>query len=270
MRLIFWLFLLLNLSFFYWQYSQPQETEPPLIQSNVLPAGVERLVLLRERGLGMPKNTKPSDELTVIEPSVPAAENKRHALTALHQSAAKVSSVPVAEVKAETATEKVIAKPVAVVMSCFSVGPFTNEAAAGQMYKALLPLDIVVEQRLRKKRVIKNYWVYLPPQKNYKLARRKVQALQKMGLEDMYIMGDGAMKNAISLGLFKRKSTATERFNEVHKIDASTVMKTQYRVVTKKWLDLKLDSTQTDKLARIVSLAKDLPGGKLEQQNSCK
>lgn len=282
MRLVFWLFLLLNLSFFYWQYSQPQKPAPQLVQLESLPAGVERLVLLRERGLGAQMPARVTDGLTTLQPisssSAPAGGTPEHENSQRDVRENKTlggkDQAALAELKPESepspAAEEISKAPPPVVMACFTLGPFKNEAAAGQMYKALLPLDIMVEQRLSERRIPKNYWVYLPPQKNYAEARRKVESLLKKGLDDMFIMGDGEMKNAISLGLFKRKSTATARFNQVHRMNSSTVMKTQYRVITEKWLDIKLDSTQTEKLANIEKLVDALPGVGFEQQNSCK
>jgi len=155
-------------------------------------------------------------------------------------------------------------------MTCFTLGPFKNESDAGQMYKALRKLEVAVEQRLVERRIPRGYWVYLPPLKSYSAARRKVQELEAMGLDDMYIMGKGEMKNAISLGLFKRKSTATERFNQVRRLDPSTVMRPQHKTVKEKWLDLAVDSQDTDKVADITELAERYAGVGLTQLKACK
>ncbi len=264
MRLVFWFFLLLNLAFFYWQYSQPQKAEPPLLQTEALPSGVERLVLLRERGLGTASQTQavPNIPQPVIaqpspEPSTPTgAQVSQEVAPAL---------IPL---KAEVLPEP--EPPPPIVMACFTLGPFKDEADAGGMYKALLALDIRAEQRLSERRVLKGYWVFLPPLKSYADARRKVQALQEKGLDDMYIMGKGEVANAISLGLFSRKSTATERFNQVRRMDPATMMQPRYRDVKEKWLDLTVDSAQTEKIAGITALADRQPGVELIQRKACK
>ncbi len=257
MRLVFWLFLLLNLAFFYWQYSQPRQAEPPLLQSETLPAGVERLVLLRERGLGSPSQV----------PSVPVA-------TPSPPAAARVEMPPPVQANSRpeggAETEPQFEPPSPIVMSCFTLGPFKDESDAGRMYKALRALDITPEQRLSERRELKGYWVYLPPLKSYADAQRKVQALQEKGLDDMYVMGKGKMKNAISLGIFSRKSTATKRFNQVRRLDAATMMKPRYRVTKEKWLDLSVDSAQTETIASIAALADSQPGIELVQREACK
>ncbi len=266
MRLVFWFFLLLNLTFFYWQYSQPQKAEPPLLQTEALPSGVERLVLLRERGLGMAKQTQAS-----VVPNIPQPAMAQSAPEPPAPTGEKVSqevAPALIPLKAEVLPEP--EPPPPIVMACFTLGPFKDEADAGRMYKALLALDVRAEQRLSERRVLKGYWVYLPPLKSYADARRKVQVLQEKGLDDMYIMGKGEVANAISLGLFSRKSTATERFNQVRRIDPATMMKPRHRVIKEKWLELTVDSAQTEKIASIAALADRQPGVELVQQKACK
>ncbi len=260
MRLVFWFFLLLNLAFFYWQYSQPQKPESPLLQAEVLPSGVERLVLLRERGLGMasqaqavPKPLQPAVAQPAPEepPMPPVAYADQTAVPALAPFKADEPKPPI-------------------VMACFTLGPLQDEAAAGRMYKALLALGIRAEQRLSERRVLKGYWVFLPPFKSYANARSKVQVLKEKGLDDMYVMGKGEVKNAISLGLFSRKSTATGRLNQVRRIDSAAMMEPRYRVVKDRWLDLTVDSAQTEKIAGIAALTDQQSGVELVQRKACK
>lgn len=248
MRLVFWFFLLLNLAFFYWQYSQPQKPESPLLQAEVLPSGVERLVLLRERGLGMVSQAQPAPE---EPPMPPVAYADQTAVPALAPFKADEPKPPI-------------------VMACFTLGPLQDEAAAGGMYKALLALGIRAEQRLSERRVLKGYWVFLPPFKSYANARSKVQVLKEKGLDDMYVMGKGEVKNAISLGLFSRKSTATGRLNQVRRIDSAAMMEPRYRVVKDRWLDLTVDSAQTEKIAGIAALTDQQSGVELVQRKACK
>lgn len=274
MRLVFWLFLVLNLAFFYWQYSQPQKAEPALTQTESLPAGVERLVLLRERGLDAPSRLL-SSAVADVEPEPSAA--------VVAQSGKDAASVP-APLKKEVKKEAQPAPaskpepglvpepepPAPPVMACFVLGPFKDESDAGLMYKALLGLGVTPEQRLTERREVKGYWVYLPPLKSYADAQRKVQALKDKGLDDMYIMGKGEMKNAISLGIFSRKSTATERFNQVRRLEPATMMKPRYRRIKEKWLDLRVDSAQTEMIADIAALAARHAGIELVQRKACK
>ncbi len=252
MRLVFWFFLLLNLAFFYWQYSQPQKPEPPLLQTGALPSGVEPLVLLRERGLGTAGRVPQSAPAqTALKPLAPAGQAAAPALAPLEE---KALPEP----------------PPAIVLACFTLGPLKDEAEAGRMYKALLALGVKAEQRLSERQELKGYWVFLPPFKSYADARRKVLALQEKGLDDMYIMGKGEVQNAISLGLFTRKSTATARLNQVRRMDSATMMKPRYRAVKEKWLDLSVDSAQTEKIADIAALADRQPGVELVQRKTCK
>jgi len=289
MRLVFWLFLLLNLAFFYWHYSQSQTVEPPLLQTEALPAGVERLVLLRERGLGTQNPAQSSSSPTPpplatttetetgfsVEPR--ATEEATPApgpVTVVEQAQPNAAPEPATGMKpapeAMPETETPVEPPPPIVLTCFTLGPFKDESDAGRMYKALRALDITPQQRLSERREAKGYWVYLPPRKSYADARRKVQALKEKGLDDMYVMGKGKMKNAISLGIFSRKSTATDRFNEVRRLDPATMMKPRYRSIKEKWLDISIDSAHTETLARIAALADSQQGIELVQRKVCK
>ncbi len=278
MRLVFWLFLLLNAVFFYWQFTQPEESAPLRVQSASKPAGVANLVLLRERGLGplVEEPLSTTREVTranveLVPPKVVLQPSAKTVTSARPENMAEVIASPAEENVKPAPTTKPESNPAPkIILACFMLGPFKDEASAGKMYKALLPLGISIEQRLTKRRIPKNYWVFLPPQKSYADARRKFKKLEAEGLDDMFIMGAGDMKNALSLGLFKRKSMAISRFNEVRVLDSSTVMKPQFRVITEKWLALTVDSAATETVARLAQLADEQPGIEFQQQKSCK
>ncbi|HHH49291.1 MAG TPA: hypothetical protein ENK51_10455 [Gammaproteobacteria bacterium] len=276
MRLVFWLFLLLNLAFFYWQYSQPQPVDAPLLQTEAVPAGVDRLVLLRERGLASPSQSEPaagppaavsSSVVTEPEPEAALAQKRQDAMPVPGPLGTEGRSQPEPEPAPPPAPAEPPPPPV---MACFTLGPLKDESEAGRLYKALRALDIMPEQRLSERRAVRGYWVYLPPLKSYADARDKVQALQKKGLDDMYVMGKGEMKNAISLGLFTRKSTATERFNQVRRLEPATMMKPRYRRIKERWLDVRVDGAHSEMLARLAALAEDFPGVELVRRKACK
>lgn len=250
MRLVFWLILLANVAFFYWHVSRPPATEPPLIADEPLPPGAKPLQLLRERGLASgPLRSAPGPAASTAKTPIPVAPEPAPAAHA---------PMPAPEPPAPP-----------VVLACFTLGPFADEDSAKAVSETLQPMGVETTLDQRQHRSVNGYWVYLPPRPSYTAAKRKVAALRKQGLDDMYIMGKGELKNAISLGIFKRKSTATDRFNEVRRLAGEVVMTPRYRTRKEYWLGLRLDSANTDTVAAIVAVAEELPQVKLSQQTSC-
>lgn len=62
----------------------------------------------------------------------------------------------------------------------------------------------------------KGYWVYIPPLKNKAAANRKVSQLKALGIREYFVVQDaGAMRYAISLGVFKSQDAAQNHLSEL-------------------------------------------------------
>ena len=79
-------------------------------------------------------------------------------------------------------------------------------------------------------------------------------------------MGKGSRKNAISLGLYKSKETAEERFKQVQKLGLKAAFETQYRVSEQSWLDMSLAGDQTAAVAALTEIAEEQPATTLTQR----
>ena len=259
MRAIFLIFVLLNAVYFYTQSDlfKPQ-TGPVILKQQDLPKGVERLTLLRERGLGTssantPRKTaepekKPKTSPTAAKPT-PAPKNQTVKKQPVKKPAAvKVAKAKVAPKPTKPKPEK-SSKPV-----CFTLGPFRKSATANHADKAISALDVAVKQRRVEQRRLRGYWVYLPSFKTYEAARRQVNLLQKKGLKDLFIMGKGEHKNAVSLGLFKREGAADERYQLVKKMGLSVKKETQYRNRNLVWLDMMVPGDKTKTVASLTEV----------------
>lgn len=249
MKIIFLFFLLVNAVYFYTQSDWfNQETAPVILKQQNLPEGVERLSLLRERGLGA------SSEKTTRKATKPETVSKPPQKP---EKLAPVSKpVPQKVVKAEIEDSQ--KKPKAEKSSkpaCFTLGPFKKTTTANHADEAISILGIAVKQRQVSQRRPRGYWVYLPAFKTYDAARKQVNALQKKGLKDLFIMGKGQHKNAVSLGLFKREGAADERFQLVKKMGLSVKKETQFRVRTQVWLDMTVPGNKTSTVASLAEVA---------------
>ncbi len=231
-KILFLFFLLLNAVYFYTQFDNTAEqASSTILQQPPLPQGVDTLILLREHGLGggnaslsAPSSDKPSVKPMNILANSPGLQ---------HAS------------------------------SCFTLGPFSRAEIAKRSSRTLAALGVDVKYREISQRTPRGYWVYLPPSKSYRAAKRKVTELQKKGLKDLYVMGKGSHENAISLGLFTRESAANSRFQQVKKLGLTAVQETQHRANQQIWLDLTVPSGQTATLADITKMADSLQEVKL-------
>ena len=266
MRVIFFFFLLINAAYFYTQsdWFNPQK-DTVILKQQDLPKGVERLNLLRERGLGASPVTVAKQAVEpIIKPKI-SKKTTKPAPVSKKQSVKKPVVKKVVKAKAVPKPKK--PKPVKLAKpACFTLGPFKTSAAADQADKSISTLNVDVNQRQASQRRPRGYWVYLPAFKTYNAARRQVNLLQKKGLKDLFIMGKGQHKNAVSLGLFKREAAADERFQVVKKMGLSVKKETQFRVRKYVWLDMTVPGNKTKTVASLTEVADKYSGTNLSQR----
>jgi len=295
MKILFIFFLLVNVGYFYYQ-SEGQENKDlsTLHKQPALAKGVDPLILLRERGLGGTEKLTGDSSQSKTELSERRSKNDQHIapLETTKQAAARPvhAALPVqAERQAgsKQSPEDVTREPasskagltttvdktditditdIATEAACFTFGPFAKEKTASRASKAIRTLGLDVVQRIVSQRTPKGYWVYLPASKSYQAAKRKVKQLQKKGLKDLFIMGKGSRKNAISLGLFKRRTAAQARFKQIKKLGLKAVFETQYRVNKQTWMDMSVAGSETSTVAKLVGLAEKYPKPTLTQR----
>src|SRR5689334_11272936 len=92
--------------------------------------------------------------------------------------------------------------------ACLEWGFFgTGEVKAAMSALGQLQPGIAVSQR--EVQTVVGYWVYIPPLETRSEVDRKIAELRKLGVEEYYaVESQGAMRNAISLGIFKTEEAA--------------------------------------------------------------
>jgi cell division septation protein DedD len=182
-------------------------------------------------------------------------------------------SVPKVETRQETGVEQSLpekqppAKAVkSTELACFTLGPFSQASLASQTAEAISALGITVERRQELQRTPRGYWVYLPSLKSYAEARDKVKEMKGQGLSDLFIMGKGSHQNAISLGLFKSKQAAQDRYKQVQAMGIDAILEVQYREKKQGWLDMSVPGDQTTAIAALSEMAEETPGINLTQR----
>jgi hypothetical protein len=102
------------------------------------------------------------------------------------------------------------------------------------------------------------FWVYLENSSSWKDAKEKVVALEKHGIKDMFIVGRGTMKNAISLGLYKNEDSAQGRIKQLKKLGEKPKIQTQYKQVDQYWIDIDVEAGQDQVINTIEKIAQSL------------
>jgi cell division septation protein DedD len=263
MRVVFLFFLLLNAVYFYLHSDLFSDKKGPVIlKQQKLPEGANRLTLLRERGIGGAATLPP-----IRQNEAPGTINT-------DQQSSESASEPG---KQDTTTRSVVSEKIpppfepikSTAMACFTLGPFTTVSSASRAAKAISALGVIVKRRQILQREPRGYWVYLPSFKSYNAAKRQVRVLQKKGFKDLFIMGKGENKNAVSLGLFNTRDAAEERFDQVKSLGLDVKMETQYRENKQAWLDMAIQGDRTSTVADLTAMAEKYRSASLAQ-HKCK
>ncbi len=199
MRTIVLLLIFLNLAFFYWasEYSSKQVV---LESPKELP-GYKPIKLLSE----LEKETVGTIENSTIEKKQSELESQ--------------------------------AEEIVMIQKCFSLGPLETNEQSDSTYNALLAAGIRAKQRTVKQRQPKSYWVYLPAYKSQAEAQKVVNFLKANKVNEFYIWLEAPQKNAVSLGLFKKLSTAREKMAQIKELDLKPKMEVRFDEFSEYWID---------------------------------
>ena len=120
--------------------------------------------------------------------------------------------------------------PVAV---CVRVGWFEESATADEAVAWMRAAGAeAVGIRYEERQVIRNYQVYLPPVSSREAARAVAGALRDKGVDDIWIIAEGAQANGISLGVYRSKGNMTRRVAELEKLGYSVAITANTKTVT--------------------------------------
>lgn len=141
---------------------------------------------------------------------------------------------------------------------CYALGPFDGLAQAQNISEKLQDLGAFTKERSVTSESPIGYWVYLPSYKTWKDAKDKVVMLEGKGFKDMFIVGRGAMKNAVSLGLFKNEGGAENRVGELKKIGEKPKIQTQFKQQDQFWIDIDVEPGKDQVVSTIEKIAQSL------------
>ena len=95
---------------------------------------------------------------------------------------------------------------------CVATGEFRDMGAAERARRWLASMGAVSVRVTRGSReTVRDYRVYLPPFESRSGAREKLRELSGKGVRDVAVILSGALKNAVSLGVYAREANASRR-----------------------------------------------------------
>lgn len=249
MRLVFLFFVTINILFFVWQsgsFNGSRKMSPASLTA--IPSNVDKLVLLKE---AQKKNNAAPKKAQSVPVDIP--EEKTKAADASDsgdkqddlKTAGLLSSLPPQQ---HTADKYV----------CFALGPFKEVALATPIALKLRDLGAITNSRRYEKQIASGYWVYLPQFSTWKDARKKVMELESEGMKDMFIMGRGTMKNAVSVGLFTSETAARARMSRLVELGEDPKMQTQFSKTPEFWIDIDIEAGKKNVVSAIEAIAKGL------------
>jgi hypothetical protein len=228
MKVLFMFFALLNAAFYVWQADVFSLRAPSLKASQLQhDPNIPQLTLLKETSQDKLKDAENTTE--------PKADTQ----------VAKVTPRPSSTTSA--------GKPI-----CYALGPFDGLPQAKNISEKLQNLGAFTSERSTTTESPMGFWVYLESSKSWKDAKEKVIALEKEGIKDMFIVGRGAMKNAVSLGLYKNEEGAEDRVKQIKKLGQKPKIQTQFKQVDQYWIDIDVESGQDQVINTIEKIAQSL------------
>ena len=132
---------------------------------------------------------------------------------------------------------------------CYTLGPFMNNDDMVEASKKLILSGRPFEKRASEKREQIGYWVFIPPFKTREAAIDLGEELKLLGEKELYVVKTPAeYEHAISLGVFKGKSNAKRRYQQIRNMGYDVKLEGRFRQNPIYWLDYS-ESNDSQELA---------------------
>lgn len=224
-------FLLVNIVFF---VMQANEAAKPKVAIQAPPAAAKELFVYPvAAGSALPPPTpspaRPDEGTRPEAPQVgPAATNPptTEIAAATPPVPPIVKAIPVPAIGRADEAEKL----------CHELGPFGQGEQLRAVVQRLAQVGIRTVPEERQEQVEKGYWVLLPPAENELAAEANLRRVQAKGVKDAMLVDQGDAKNAISLGIFTFKKSASQRLATLRALGFEPIMERRYEFKPVYWL----------------------------------
>lgn len=148
---------------------------------------------------------------------------------------------------------------------CYDWGTFSRaKLASARSFLDRYALDVTVTQQTAAESM--RYWVYIPSLRSAREAQSKVEELQALGVDEMYVVQDQQSRNAISLGVFKDEQLATKLLDDLKSKGVVSAVK-GVRNQESGRSSLYISNMSSELVSEIEKLQPDYPGSELKQVN---
>ncbi|MFT5139764.1 MAG: hypothetical protein ACI9CB_001417 [Rhodothermales bacterium] len=125
---------------------------------------------------------------------------------------------------------------------CFTVGPFETKATVDAIVEMLKEYSSSARSRQTEAFVDRGYWVFLPPYDDRRSARKAVESLYGVGLDDVALINNGEWNNSVSLGYFINQSNAAQHRDRIRDLGFPAEFRIQRDDEFRYWVDYKQQS----------------------------
>ena len=163
----------------------------------------------------------PEPSATPEEPAaVPATQEKTQVVTA------KAETFESPEEPETPTTQAIVAKCVRA--EWFKDSDAAYEVAAWMRARGSTEIKVRQEER----EAIKNHHVYIPPLASHAAASELAEELRRQGVSDIWIFGEGARANGISLGVYRNERYMRRRVAEIEALGYAVVSAPNMKAVS--------------------------------------
>ncbi len=250
MRWLFYLLLALN-ALVFGRELQHLEPPAPATTPKWQPSTVNRLLLLSELESGAlrERRARPAPAASAVVESEPAPPPVEAPPVAPAGPGETLSTTLEAAVTAalqgfEPAPSPLIT-PAPAARRCYSIGPLEKDEDITRMREWLQARGGEPRLREDERRELTLYWVHFPPLPDRKAAIARVERMRAEGIDDIFIIPGGDMRNAVSLGVYSRPESLERRLRELREKGYDPSVVNRYRTSVAAWFDVSLPATFT-------------------------
>ena len=119
---------------------------------------------------------------------------------------------------------------------CFDVGPFPDPESVAKAGDRLENRKLSYRQRKESEKRVTGYRVYINSFPTLAAAKRKSEALRRIGVRDRDIVKGTAKEYSISLGVYANEANATSRIKALAKKKITARQQPTFRSIDRYWL----------------------------------